>query len=60
MKAKENIINCPQCGSVNVAQKKQPGYAVMLSLLLLGLPLPIFKKRYFCFDCRNEWKIHDK
>lgn len=52
----KNDIHCPVCQSDNVAKKKQAGYVVMISFLLLGLPFPIFKKSYYCFDCRNEWK----
>jgi len=49
-------ITCPKCNSDNVVRKKIPGYAIMLSILLLGLPFPFFKKSYYCFDCENEWK----
>lgn len=49
-------VNCPKCNSDNVVRKKMPGYAIMLSILLLGLPIPFFKKSYYCFDCENEWK----
>ncbi len=54
MKSKELI--CPYCYSDNVILKKKAGYLIMLSLLLLGLPLPFFKKTYHCFDCDKEWK----
>ena len=55
MNKKDDIYVCPYCKSDNVSLKKKPGYAVMLSLLLFGLPLPIFKKCYHCFDCEKEW-----
>jgi len=57
MAEKNGILICKFCGSDNVIKKKQSGYVVMLSILLLGLPLPFFKKTYYCFDCDNEWKI---
>ena len=47
---------CPKCSSDNVVVMKRTGYAIVLSLLFLGLPLPWFKKSYYCFDCENEWK----
>lgn len=50
-----NEIICPFCQSENVSPKKQAGYVVMLSLLLFALPLPIFKKKFHCFDCDKEW-----
>lgn len=53
-------IICPFCKSDNVSTKKQAGYVVMFSFLLLGLPIPIFKKNYHCFDCDKDWKIMNK
>jgi len=50
-------IFCPQCHSDNVVKMKKTGFAIMLSIMLLGLPLPIFKKKYYCFDCEFEWEI---
>ena len=52
----KNDIICPYCKSDNVIKKKQIGYVIMLSIMLFGLPLPFFKKSYFCFDCEKEWK----
>lgn len=57
MAIKDEILTCKFCGSDNVIKKKQTGYAVMLSILLFGLPLPFFKKTLYCFDCEKEWKI---
>lgn len=51
------ILNCPECNSDNIIKMNKIGYAVMLSILLFALPLPIFKKNYYCYDCENEWKI---
>lgn len=48
---------CPYCQSEEIIKKKAPGYVVLFSILLLGLPLPFLKKNYFCFDCRKEWKV---
>lgn len=56
MEKNENIIHCPYCNSDNVIKKKQFGYAIVLSILLLGFPIPFFKKTYYCFDCYKEWK----
>jgi DNA-directed RNA polymerase subunit RPC12/RpoP len=57
MPDKNDILICKFCGSDNVIKKKQAGYAVLISILLFGLPLPFFKKTYYCFDCNKEWKI---
>lgn len=55
-----DIMICPNCKSDNVIRKEQAGYLIMLSILLFGLPLPFFKRSYYCFDCEKEWKINDK
>ncbi len=47
---------CPGCNSDNVVIMKRTGLITLLSLLLFALPLPIFKKRLYCFDCEFEWK----
>ena len=39
----EEVYKCEYCGSDNVIKKRQAGYAVMLSILLLGIPLPFLK-----------------
>ncbi len=56
MKKPEDTFICPYCQSDNVIRKKQAGYAVMLSIMLFFLPLPLLKKSYYCFDCGKEWK----
>lgn len=56
VKEKNQEPICPKCHSDNVIRKKQAGFAVMLSIFLLGIPLPFLKRSYFCFDCKNEWK----
>lgn len=59
MPDKNSITICPYCSSDNVVKKKNSGYAIMLSMLLLGLPLPFFDKRNYCFNCKKEWKQTD-
>jgi len=56
----KKILICPFCNSDNVVRKKETGYAILLSFLLFSLPLPIFKKSYYCFDCEKTWKDHKK
>lgn len=48
---------CPYCNSANVTKKSMPGYILVLSMLLLGFPLPFLKRRYYCYDCSKEWKV---
>jgi len=53
---KMNTI-CPYCNSDNIAKKGTPGYILILSIFLLGLPLPFLRTTYYCFNCDKEWKI---
>lgn len=49
--------HCPYCNSANVTKKSLPGYTFALSILLLGFPLFILKRVYYCYDCLKEWRI---
>ncbi len=60
MPEKEVNLICPFCHSDNVIRKKKVGYLIVLSILLFGLPLPLFKKKFYCFDCEKEWKENNK
>tara|TARA_B110000977_G_scaffold32713_1_gene43482 strand:- start:15062 stop:15223 length:162 start_codon:yes stop_codon:yes gene_type:complete len=46
--------DCTNCNSDNVIRGKQPGVAMMLSLMLFFVPIPFFCKGYFCFEWKNE------
>lgn len=58
--SKVNSSICPFCQSENIGEKKIPTIWIVLSFFLLYLPLPIFKRNYYCFDCEKEWKISRK
>lgn len=47
---------CPQCGSDNVRISKKGSPWTVFFLLLAALPLPIFKKEWYCFECRLNFK----
>jgi DNA-directed RNA polymerase subunit RPC12/RpoP len=53
----EKII-CPYCGSEEVVKPKKAGLLFLLtSLLFLFLcPTPFLQNRYYCFDCKQEFK----
>ncbi len=46
---------CPFCGSTEVVHKKS-AFAAMISTLLLGFPVPPFRKGYHCMDCGKDFK----
>jgi DNA-directed RNA polymerase subunit RPC12/RpoP len=46
---------CPHCGSTEIVRKKS-AFAAMLSMLLLGFPVPPFRKGNHCMDCGKNFK----
>ncbi len=47
---------CPACGSVDVHLERLNIRIVFLSWLILGFPLPAFRKRWECNHCGHHWK----
>ena len=53
-------VFCPKCGSEEVVKTKKAGWLFLLTSFLL-IPLcyaftPFFQKKYYCFDCKLEFK----
>ena len=46
---------CPRCGCADIHTSRLDRRLTLLSILLLGAPLPIFRKRTHCAACRFEW-----
>jgi Zn finger protein HypA/HybF involved in hydrogenase expression len=49
-------IFCPNCGSEEVTQTRKAGWVFLVTSLLFTYPAPFFQKRYYCFDCKQEFK----
>ena len=49
-------IFCPNCGSDEVVQSKKGGWFFLATSLLFFYPTPFFQKKYYCFDCKQEFK----
>lgn len=47
---------CPRCGSDDAAPSRLSRPLVLLSVLLLGLPLPMLLSRSRCGACGCEWR----
>lgn len=47
---------CPICGSDEVVQTKKGGWLLLVSSLLFSQPTPFLQKRYYCFECKQEFK----
>ena len=58
-----NEINttCPICGSEEIIKSKKAGWLFLLTSFLLlpfcGIFSPFFQKKYYCFDCKQEFKL---
>jgi transposase-like protein len=49
-------IDCPFCGSINIAKKKYPNKLMVVVFFILGAFFPLFRKTTVCFDCHKEWR----
>ena len=47
---------CPYCKESNVTRKRTGGWIFVLSTII-GLPLPISRRVYYCYECGKEWKL---
>jgi DNA-directed RNA polymerase subunit M/transcription elongation factor TFIIS len=54
--ADRGIFTCPKCGSDSVEYGQKAKRSVFLSLLLIGFPLPWFKRECTCNSCGHIWK----
>jgi hypothetical protein len=52
----ESCITCPSCGSERVSQSKMSVRMFFGSLLLLGFPFILMKRRFRCEACGWRWK----
>ncbi len=50
---------CPTCGCTTVFYQRISPRKAILSLFLLGFPLPFIKPTWKCRDCRREWSVGD-
>ena len=47
---------CPICGSEEVAEVQKAGWLFLITSLLFMFPTPFFRKKYHCFNCKQEYK----
>jgi len=50
-------IICPICGSEDVVTTKKAGWLFLLTSLLFMCPTPFLRKKYYCFNCKQEFKL---
>ena len=55
--SKESGIICPICGSEEVFKIKNAGWLFLITSLLFVFPTPFFRKKYYCFNCKQEFKL---
>ena len=51
----QDISICPFCNSENIGKRKRPTLLTLLLILFLYIPLPFFKRNFFCYDCGKDW-----
>ena len=49
-------IKCPSCDSDDVSKPRLSGLAFVISVLLLGFPIPFYSKKSHCFNCGLDFK----
>jgi len=54
---KEVGIVCPICGSEEVVKTKKAGWLFLLTSLLFMFPTPFLQRKYYCFNCKQEFKL---
>jgi Zn finger protein HypA/HybF involved in hydrogenase expression len=50
-------IICPICGSEEVVKTKKTGWLFLLTSLLFMCPTPFLQRKYYCFNCKQEFKL---
>jgi len=53
-------ITCLNCGSEEVVKSKKAGLFFLLTSLLFMFPTPFLQSKYYCFDCKQEFKLKRK
>ncbi|MCL1868256.1 MAG: hypothetical protein FWF72_04855 [Paludibacter sp.] len=49
-------IFCSICGSDEVVKSKKAGWLFLVTSLLFVFPTPFLQKKYYCFNCKQEFK----
>ena len=55
--SEKSEIICPICGSEEVVKTQKAGWLFLVTSLLFGFPTPFFRKKYHCFNCKQEFKL---
>jgi len=50
-------VLCPSCNSTDTYYEKLLKRPIFFSWLVIGVPLPFFKRRWVCKQCDHQWKI---
>ena len=58
--SEESDVFCPICGSGEVVKTQKAGWFFLITSLLFAFPTPFFKKKYHCFNCKQEFKLKRK
>jgi len=50
-------IICPVCSSEEVVKTRKTGWLFLLTSLMFMFPTPFFQRKYYCFNCKQEFKL---
>ena len=53
-------IICPICGSEEVVKTKKTGWLFLITSLLFMCPTPFLQRKYYCFNCKQDFKLKSK
>ena len=53
-------VICPICGSEEVVKTQEAGWFFLIISLLFMFPTPFFRRKYHCFNCKQEFKLKSR
>lgn len=53
----DSKIKCPNCNSGNIDSISLNRKISLVILMLTGLPIPIFSRKYHCYECHDEFRL---
>ncbi len=60
IKAENETVNCPNCGSSDIRLKRKTWKIAFLMFFLFQIPLPFRKNIAICNSCGHKWKSLEK
>ena len=52
-----DVLCCPKCGSEHIKSQRFTPKLALLSIILVGIPIPYIKRMRRCLDCHALWQV---